>query len=190
MWLTSEHTTIRSRIGAPACGARSGGVALPDSYAARVVHDAGPSVDIGVSRLGTGLVVHTSRQQARCRSSWATPTAEGSGTGTGSVTSSRHQSRHQPRARRWRCEARGDRAGSIPIQLGRRRERDSHSTPRWLGHGPMPVPVHGHFDSSPSLRLYLDDGIWHCFGCGSRGDVVEWVSPDRGSGLGRSHPNT
>jgi DNA primase len=38
-----------------------------------------------------------------------------------------------------------------------------------------PFPVHGHFDSSPSLRLHLDDGIWHCFGCGSRGDVVEWV---------------
>ncbi len=30
-------------------------------------------------------------------------------------------------------------------------------------------------DNSPSLRLHLDDGIWHCFGCGCSGDVVEWV---------------
>jgi len=38
-----------------------------------------------------------------------------------------------------------------------------------------PLPSHGHFDRSPSLRLHLDDGIWHCFGCGQTGDVVEWV---------------
>jgi hypothetical protein len=29
-----------------------------------------------------------------------------------------------------------------------------------------PLPSHGHFDRSPSLRLHLDDGVWHCFGCG------------------------
>jgi DNA primase len=34
---------------------------------------------------------------------------------------------------------------------------------------------HGHFDRSPSLQLHLDDGIWHCFGCGQTGDVVERV---------------
>jgi hypothetical protein len=30
----------------------------------------------------------------------------------------------------------------------------------------------GHFDRS---QLHLDDGIRHCFGCGQRNDVVEWV---------------
>lgn len=38
-----------------------------------------------------------------------------------------------------------------------------------------PLPSHGHFDRTPSLRLYLDDGMFSCFGCGARGDVVEWV---------------
>ena len=45
-----------------------------------------------------------------------------------------------------------------------------------------PLPAHGHFDTSPSLRLHLDDGIWHCFGCGARGDVVEWVRETEGVG--------
>ena len=45
-----------------------------------------------------------------------------------------------------------------------------------------PLPSHGHFDRSPSLRLYLDDGIWHCFGCGRTGDVVEWVCQSEGVG--------
>jgi hypothetical protein len=35
------------------------GIALPDAYARRVVNDAGPRVDIGASRLGNGVVVHT-----------------------------------------------------------------------------------------------------------------------------------
>jgi DNA primase len=26
------------------------------------------------------------------------------------------------------------------------------------------------------MRLYLDDGRFYCFGCGARGDVVQWVS--------------
>lgn len=43
-----------------------------------------------------------------------------------------------------------------------------------------PFPSHGHFDSSPSLRLFLDDGIFYCFGCGVRGDVVEWVCQSEG----------
>ena len=34
---------------------------------------------------------------------------------------------------------------------------------------------HGHFDRSTSLQLHLDDGIWHCSGCGQTGDVVEWL---------------
>ena len=37
------------------------------------------------------------------------------------------------------------------------------------------LPSHGHFDRSPSLQLHLDDGIWHCSGCGQTGDVVERV---------------
>ncbi len=39
--------------------ARSAGVDLPGSYVSRVVHDAGPRLSVGVSRLGTGVVIHT-----------------------------------------------------------------------------------------------------------------------------------
>jgi len=38
-----------------------------------------------------------------------------------------------------------------------------------------PFPSHGHPDRTPSLRLHLDAGIFSCFGCGAKGDVVEWV---------------
>jgi hypothetical protein len=34
---------------------------------------------------------------------------------------------------------------------------------------------HGHFERSPSLQLHLDDGVWHCLGCGQARDVVERV---------------
>ncbi len=40
----------------------------------------------------------------------------------------------------------------------------------------------GHFERSPSLQLHLDDGIWHCFGCGQTRDVVEWVCQSEGVG--------
>lgn len=40
---------------------------------------------------------------------------------------------------------------------------------------PCPVPAHGHPDHSPSLRLYLADDYYCCLGCGSKGDVVQWV---------------
>ena len=43
-----------------------------------------------------------------------------------------------------------------------------------------PFGAHGHFDRSPSLRLHLDDGIWHCYGCARTGDVVEWVCQSEG----------
>ena len=43
-----------------------------------------------------------------------------------------------------------------------------------------PLPAHGHPDRTPSLRLHLDDGIFCCFGCGARGDVVEWVRQAEG----------
>ena len=39
--------------------ARTAGIDLPGSYVAGVVHDAGPRIAVGVSRLGTGLVIHT-----------------------------------------------------------------------------------------------------------------------------------
>jgi DNA primase len=45
-----------------------------------------------------------------------------------------------------------------------------------------PLPSHGHFDRSPSLQLHLDDGIWHCFGCGQTGDVVGGVRQSEGVG--------
>jgi DNA primase len=38
-----------------------------------------------------------------------------------------------------------------------------------------PLPRHGHLDRTPSMRLYLDDGRYYCFGCDARGDVVQWV---------------
>jgi hypothetical protein len=39
--------------------ARSAGVDLPGSYVTRVVRDAAPRLGVGVSRLGSGLVIHT-----------------------------------------------------------------------------------------------------------------------------------
>ena len=35
--------------------------------------------------------------------------------------------------------------------------------------------AHGHLDRSPSLHLYLADDYYCCLGCGSKGDVVQWV---------------
>ena len=44
------------------------------------------------------------------------------------------------------------------------------------------LPSHGHFERSPSLQLHLDDGIWHCLGCGQTGDVVERLWESEGVG--------
>ena len=46
-----------------------------------------------------------------------------------------------------------------------------------------PMPAHGHPDRTPSMRLYLDQGLWACFGCSPvkpngkprAADVVDWV---------------
>lgn len=46
-----------------------------------------------------------------------------------------------------------------------------------------PMPAHGHFDRTPSMRLHLDTGIWCCFACSPAksggglqgGDVIDWV---------------
>ena len=51
----------------------------------------------------------------------------------------------------------------------------------WTVHCPM--PAHGHPDRTPSMRLYLDQGLWACFGCSPvkpngkplAADVVDWV---------------
>lgn len=46
-----------------------------------------------------------------------------------------------------------------------------------------PMPAHGHPDRTPSLRLFLDDGTWYCFGCSDRaGDVVQWAEQTEGVG--------
>lgn len=50
-----------------------------------------------------------------------------------------------------------------------------------------PMPEHGHPDRTPSLRLFLDEGIWYCFGCSQRGgDVVQWVMQTEGVGCQRA----
>jgi DNA primase len=36
-------------------------------------------------------------------------------------------------------------------------------------------PLPGHDDRTPSMILHLDDGRYHCFGCGAGGDVIKWV---------------
>jgi len=38
-----------------------------------------------------------------------------------------------------------------------------------------PMPAHGHPDRTPSMRLYLDDDRYYCFGCHTHGDVIQWV---------------
>jgi len=46
-----------------------------------------------------------------------------------------------------------------------------------------PMPSHGHPDRTPSMRLFLDDGTWYCFGCSDRaGDVVQWAEQTEGVG--------
>jgi len=43
-----------------------------------------------------------------------------------------------------------------------------------------PFPSHHHPDRTPSLRLHLDTGRYHCFGCAAHGDVVQWVRDAEG----------
>ncbi|MGI8751263.1 MAG: CHC2 zinc finger domain-containing protein [Acidimicrobiales bacterium] len=45
-----------------------------------------------------------------------------------------------------------------------------------------PMPSHGHPDRTPSMRLFLDDNPFYCFGCGARGDVIQWTRETEGSG--------
>lgn len=46
-----------------------------------------------------------------------------------------------------------------------------------------PFPSHGHPDRTPSLRLYVDQGRYYCFGCGAKGDVIQWVRDAEGLGI-------
>jgi hypothetical protein len=37
--------------------------------------------------------------------------------------------------------------------------------------------------TTPSLRLYLDNDMWYCFGCSEHaGDVVQWTEQTEGVG--------
>jgi len=36
-------------------------------------------------------------------------------------------------------------------------------------------PMPGHDDSTPSMVLHLDTERYYCFGCGSHGDVIQWI---------------
>jgi DNA primase len=45
-----------------------------------------------------------------------------------------------------------------------------------------PMPSHGHPDRTPSMRLYLDDDRFYCFGCRAKGDVVQWAQDSEGVG--------
>lgn len=77
-----------------------------------------------------------------------------------------------------------------PIEAARQRHSLADVASRtgiWLGASfgsvtvRCPMPSHGHPDRTPSLRLYLDDRTWYCFGCSQRaGDVVEWVQQTEG----------
>jgi DNA primase len=46
-----------------------------------------------------------------------------------------------------------------------------------------PLPSHGHPDRTPSLRLYLDDDRYYCFGCAAKGDVIQWTRDAQGIGV-------
>lgn len=46
-----------------------------------------------------------------------------------------------------------------------------------------PLPSHGHPDRTPSMRLYLEEGNYFCFGCRAKGDVIQWVRDAESLGL-------
>ena len=75
--------------------------------------------------------------------------------------------------------------GPSPIQNARARHRLADVAQRTGIHlatlsGSLtvrcPLPAHGHPDRSPSMRLYLDDDRFYCFGCSAKGDVIDWVT--------------
>ena len=50
----------------------------------------------------------------------------------------------------------------------------------WLGLCPF------HEESTPSFRVTPRKGLWHCFGCGKGGSVVDWLMQTRNLGLGEA----
>lgn len=56
-------------------------------------------------------------------------------------------------------------------------------------HGFCPLPTHQGVRNSPSFSANLTRGIWQCFGCGAKGNVLEFsvrmenLNPDRGEDL-------
>jgi len=46
-----------------------------------------------------------------------------------------------------------------------------------------PLPSHGHPDRTPSLRLYLDNDRYYCFGCAAKGDVIQWARDTESLGV-------
>jgi len=46
-----------------------------------------------------------------------------------------------------------------------------------------PLPSHGHPDRTPSMRLYLDDDRYYCFGCAAKGDVIQWARDTESIGV-------
>ncbi|MGH3262901.1 MAG: CHC2 zinc finger domain-containing protein, partial [Trebonia sp.] len=49
-----------------------------------------------------------------------------------------------------------------------------------------PLPSHSHPDRTPSMRLYLDNDRYYCFGCAARGDVIQWVRDAEGVGVAQA----
>src|SRR6185436_19067282 len=42
-------------------------------------------------------------------------------------------------------------------------------------HGFCPLPKHGGKRKSPSFNVEVEKGIFHCFGCGAKGNVLEFA---------------
>ena len=57
----------------------------------------------------------------------------------------------------------------------RRPDRDRRATRGTVGHRALSVSGPRPPRPLPSLRLYLADDYYCCLGCGSKGDVVQWV---------------
>ena len=52
-----------------------------------------------------------------------------------------------------------------------------HGTGDLVGRCPL------HEDEEPSLVVTEAKGLWHCFGCGKAGNVLQWVMETRGVGF-------
>jgi hypothetical protein len=68
-----------------------------------------------------------------------------------------------------------DHLTSVPPRTPRHLATIEAARARHSLNGVARLASHDHFDRCASLQLHLDDGIWHCSGCGQTGDVVEWL---------------